>query len=75
MKTTLVIDDTVMTRLREEAARTGQTISDLVEAALRVFLERKKRQPELPPLPSRKCGELLVNVASRDELYDLLEED
>jgi predicted transcriptional regulator len=35
MKTTLNIDDTVMKRLREEAARTGRTMSELVESALR----------------------------------------
>jgi predicted transcriptional regulator len=35
MKPTLNIDDTVMKRLREEAARTGRTMSELVESALR----------------------------------------
>ena len=39
MKTTLNIDDTVMQRLREEAARRGTTMSSLVEAGIRHVLE------------------------------------
>jgi predicted nucleic acid-binding protein len=35
MKTTLNIDDTVMERLRREAARRGSAMSELVEAAMR----------------------------------------
>ena len=38
MKTTLNIDDTVMRRLREEAARRQTTMSSLVEAGLRRVL-------------------------------------
>ena len=53
MKTTLNIDDTVMERLRREAARRGSTMSELVEAALRLFLARSRRRPApLPELPS-----------------------
>lgn len=76
MKTTLVIDDHVMARLREEAAREGTTISHLVEAALRRFLEAHD-QPEsrrLVPLPSFRGGELLVDIADRDSLYEAMEE-
>lgn len=75
MKTTLVIDDTVMLRLREEAARTQRTMSELVEAALRLMLEPK---PEAatppPPLPSFHGGVPRVDVANRDALYDAMEE-
>ena len=38
MKTTLNIDDSVMQRLREEAAQRGTTMSALVEAGLRRVL-------------------------------------
>jgi hypothetical protein len=47
MKTTLNIDNTVMARLRREAARQNRTISELVEAALRLFFKcapRRKNQ-------------------------------
>ena len=39
MKTTLNIDDTVMDRLRRESARSGRTMSELVETALRQLLQ------------------------------------
>lgn len=74
MKTTLVIDDRVMARLREEAARQGKTMSELVEAALRLMLEpRKKPRPSLPPLPSHRLGGALVDIADRDALYQAME--
>ena len=74
MKTTLNIDDTVMARLRREAARTGKTMSALVETALRQLLE-SKADVRLPPLPSFHGGELLVDVADRDALYRAMEEE
>lgn len=74
MKTTLVIDDQVMARLRQEAARQGRTLSELVESALRLLLDAP--QPEgdaLAPLPSFRGGRLLVDVADRDALYQAME--
>jgi hypothetical protein len=76
MKTTLVIDDHVMTRLREEAAREGVTISKLVEAALRRFLDVRDQPKSRPlaPLPTFRGGEFLVDIVDRDALYDAMEE-
>ncbi len=55
MKITLNIDDTVMQRLREEAARRGRTMSALVEAGLRRILDEDSEgaiDPDsLPLLP------------------------
>ena len=73
MKTTLNIDDTVMDRLRRESARTGRTMSELVETALRQLLQRRSVTPELSPLPSFKSGGALVDVADRDALYRVME--
>ncbi|MBM4133323.1 MAG: ribbon-helix-helix protein, CopG family [Nitrospira sp.] len=73
MKTTLVIDDRVMARLREEAARQGKTISELVEAALRLMLQAQKPKPVIPPLPSFHGGGYLVDIADRDALYQAME--
>ncbi len=73
MKTTLVIDDGVMIRLREEAARQGRTLSDLVEAALRLMFERRDEPKKLPPLPSFHGGRPLVDVADREALYQAME--
>lgn len=71
MKTTLNIDDTVMTRLRREAARQEKTMSELVEAALRLFFHsgREKKKTKLPPLPTFRGGKELVDIADRDALY------
>lgn len=69
MKTTLNIDDTVMTTLRRESARTGRTMSELVETALRQLLQPRSSTAALPPLPSFDSGGALVDVADRDALY------
>ena len=73
MKTTLNIDDTVMARLRREAARTGRTMSELVETALRRLLERRPDAVDLPPLPVFRSGGALVDIADRDALYRAME--
>jgi hypothetical protein len=75
MKTTLIIADKVMVRLREEAARRGETISELVEAALRLLLEPPlEAKGEPPPLLSFDGGGALVDVADRDALYKVMED-
>lgn len=73
MKTTLTIDDTVMARLKREAARSGRTMSELVEMALRRLLQAKPDSVELQPLPSFKSGGALVDVADREALYRAME--
>lgn len=77
MKTTLVIHDVVMKRLKEEAARRGTTISELVESAIRLFLDEVDRaeERELPPLPTYEGGELLVDVSDREALDRIFDED
>ena len=73
IKTTLNIDDTVMTALRREAARTGRTMSELVETALRRLLDTQDVVAPLPPLPGFRSGGALVDVADRGALYDVME--
>ena len=75
MKTTLIIDDGVMTRLREEAARQGRTLSELVEAALRRMLNdrRGEGRKKLSPLPSFQGGRPLVDISDREALYQSME--
>ena len=76
MKTTLVIDDTVVRRLRQEAARRGVTMSELVEAGLRrVLAEPMAAQEPLPALPRWDGGGVRVDVADRDALLALLDRD
>jgi hypothetical protein len=73
MKITLVIDDTVLRRLRQEAAKRGVTMSMLVEAGLRRVLDEPtaSREP-LPALPRWNGGGARVDIADRDALYALL---
>lgn len=73
MKTTLVIDDGIMQRLRVEAARQGRTISELVEAALRRMLDARTETVALPPMPTWESGGAMVDVADRDALYQAME--
>lgn len=75
MKTTLNIDDTVFARLKRESARSGRTMSALVESALRLFFRTGKVTAELPPLPTFNSGGYLVDIANRDELYRAMEEE
>jgi plasmid stability protein len=74
MKTTLVIDDQVMKRLKTEAARQGRTISEMVEAALRLMLSATRTRPKLPRLPSWDGGGARVDVSDRTALYRAMEE-
>lgn len=74
MKTTLVINDTIMKRVKAEAARQGRTISELVESALRQLLESPRpKRLDLPPLPCHNLGGALVDIADRDALYQAME--
>ena len=78
MKTTLNIDETVMQRLRDEAARSGTTMSALVEAGLRIVLPASVSfggpRDDLPPLPVWKSGGFKVDIANREELYRILDD-
>ena len=69
MKTTLNIDDAVMTELKREAARQGRTMSEMVETALRLLLRSPRKRTALPPLPTFNSGGMLVDIADRDALY------
>ena len=73
MKTTLNIDDSVMARLKREAARSGRTMSELVETALRGLLQSRPAGTKLAPLPTFDSGGALVDVADREALYRTME--
>jgi hypothetical protein len=73
MKTTLNISDQVMKQLKREAGRTGKTMSELVELALRGLLSRTPRKQDLAELPVHNSGGARVNIANREALYDVME--
>ena len=73
MKTTLNIDETVMSDLKREAARQGKTMSELVETALRNLLRAQEKPPVLAPLPVFRSGGALVDVVDRNALYEAMD--
>ncbi len=76
IKTTLNIDDTVMARLRQEAARRQRTMSELVEAGLRLLFQTggSSAALKLPALPKLRSGGHLADVADRDALLQAMDE-
>lgn len=74
---TLSINDAVMRRLREEAARREVTMSELVEEGLkRVLAESTPADgpPDtLAPLPTWRAGRPSVDISDRDALYRVME--
>jgi hypothetical protein len=73
MKTTLNIDDSVMAKLKREAANRGCTMSELVETALRLLLQSKKTRVAPTKLPTFKSGGQLVDISDRNALYQAME--
>ncbi len=73
MKTTVDIDDAVMAALHQEAARSGRTLSELVEEALRQLLRHPTHGDTLTPLPAFDSGGMLIDVADRDALHRAME--
>ena len=63
-----------MKQIKEESARQGKTMSELMELALRGLFRRGRRSAELPPLPSFDGGGATVDVANRDSLYERMGE-
>ena len=59
--------------LRRESARTGRTMSELVEAALRLLLQARPGPADLPVLPSFTSEGALVDIADREALYRAME--
>ena len=73
MKATFIIPDAVVRELKRQAAKRGTTMSELATELLRKGLSSRPKPARLPPLPSFNAGRLLVDVADRDALHDLLD--
>jgi hypothetical protein len=73
MKTTLIIPDPLIRNLKRHAAKRGTTMSELAAELLRKGLADRPKPYRLPPLPSFNAGRILVDVADRDALYDVLD--
>ena len=75
MKTTLVLDDALVERVRERAKERGVSMSSVVEEAI-VRMLAEKATPERPPLdlPSFDSGGYLVDITDRNALYDAMDD-
>lgn len=62
-----------MRRLREQAARQGRTVSDLVNELLVEGL-RRCAEPEPPDLPSFAMGRPRVVISDRDDLEVVMDD-
>ena len=49
-------------------------MSELVESALRMLLEREPKANDLPPLPTFNMGGPRVDISNRELLYDFMDE-
>jgi Ribbon-helix-helix protein, copG family len=76
MKTTLVLDDALVDRVRARAKERGVSMSSVVEEAI----VRMLAEPAVPAsrepldLPSFPMGEFLVDITNRDALFDALDD-
>ncbi len=78
MRTTVSIDDHLLAEAKQVAARTGRSLGDVVDDALRVLFTQRDTQPPVAlELPVFGGGGLLpgVDLADKDGLSALLDED
>ena len=76
MRTTLDLEDHLIKEAKRRAAETGQTLSSLIETAIRELLEqenRPKRPYRLKWLVVRGGAQPGVDLTDRDNLLDLME--
>ncbi len=77
MRTTVRLDDQLLTAAKEHAARTGRTLTALLEDALRTFLALESRQTRRRPLrlPTFGDGGLQpgIDLDNTADLLDLME--
>ncbi len=77
MRTTIRIDDALYRKLKAEAGRSGRTIGELIEDAVRTALADARRTKEaVRALPVHGSGGLLpgVDLTSNAAVQDLLDE-
>jgi len=72
-RTTLKLDETVLRRLKQQAAAQGTTLQELANALLRRALSRRDREPfTLALTPWEAELQPGANILDRDTLFDLM---
>jgi hypothetical protein len=73
-RTTLIIDDAIMKRLRNLAHREGRRLSEVVNGLLAEGLQRRKDAPKSEfELPVHAMGKPKVNLGDRNALEALMD--
>ena len=75
MKTTLVLEDALVERVREIAKQRGVSMSSVVEEAIVRLLAQPTVGERPPPLdlPSFNSGGYLVDITDRNAIYDAID--
>jgi hypothetical protein len=75
MRTTLVIDDVLFRELKRRAAEERRTLSEVTQETLRRGLARREppRRPRRVKLVSFAMGKPAVDLADRNQLYEILD--
>lgn len=79
MRTTVRLDPALMAKAKEESARTGETLTAMIERGLRLVLARSRgsrRRTIIRIRPSRAAGGLRPGVSLDDSvaILDIMEE-
>ncbi len=79
MRTTLNLPDALAEEVRRRAAAEGRTFTSLVVEGLRAVLAKSEAPPVGPaprlPTSGRPGGRVLVDLADRDAVWDVLDTD
>jgi hypothetical protein len=76
MRTTLDLDDRLVTAVKRRAADTGRTMTDIIEDALRAALRppsARRRQAPWKWVTVKGSARPAVDVTDRDRLYELMD--
>ena len=75
MRTTLAIDDDLLKRMKEKAAREGTTLQGVANDLLRQALvqQRPKNRPKLTLRGWEAVEQPGVDLLDRDKLFDLMD--
>ena len=75
MKTTLVLDDVLVERVRKLAKERGTSMSSVVEEAIfRMLHERAPDRPVRARLPVFHGGRRLIDIDNREAMLDALDD-
>jgi hypothetical protein len=75
-RTTVALDDRLLTRVKEKAHREGRTLQDCLNELIAAGLVQQQSSSPTRDreFPAFELGEPLVDLADREALYDQMED-